>query len=92
MPAGRFLDLDGRQIEKRLRAIDNLPNSQIAAIGLLLAEGRVDSRKLDVVKKEAAKRKMSKRRILAFALRRYGKGVLRSELPALDRIRLLLRG
>ena len=87
-----FVEIDGRRIEKRLEAIRNLPNSQIVAVGLLLAEGHVDPRKLEVVKKEVAGKRLSKRRILAYVLRRHGRGVLRANMPARDRIMLLLRG
>ncbi|MEP0325058.1 hypothetical protein, partial [Bauldia litoralis] len=72
--------------------IRKLPNSQIVAVGLLLAEGQVDPRKLDVVKKEVASKRLSKRRVLAYVLRRHGRGVLRANLSVRDRLMLLLRG
>ncbi|MEQ8699691.1 MAG: glycosyltransferase [Bauldia litoralis] len=87
-----FVEIEGRRIEKSLDAIRKLPNSQIVAVGLLLAEGQVDPRKLDVVKKEVASKRLSKRRVLAYVLRRHGRGVLRANLSVRDRLMLLLRG
>ena len=85
------ITVKGRYVRPKVSAIRQLPRSQVAMVGLLLAEGEVDPAKLAEIKQVAASQRMSKSRMLSYILRRYGQGVFRAGMPIRERIRLMFR-